>query len=187
LPGRCCSERFECVSAFAMRTPEPNGRFSEKSAAGGIPLSRESSEADEDTSRGGLQTMPSVRTSTSVTTTQSGSSVLVRSRCERRSRTDASRKSPPPVGPHFRESACGERSSVAERSISASRTVVHDNRRSCILDPFASQGARPPECDCSTSTIKTRAVRLATARIEGCEYLRARRAQQPHNVKERLQ
>lgn len=117
----------------------------------------------------------------------------MRPRCERRSRTDASRKSPPPVGPHFHQrprssSAIGGRGSrmqdrrlswttvllaLIERSATLDRSPQADSRSPLSRRTFASQGARPPECDSSTSTIKTRAVRLATARVEGCEYVRA--------------
>ena len=70
-----------------------------------------------------------------------------------------------------RESACGERSSVAERSISASRTVVHDNRRSCILDPrppiallaVAGESAAPPAADFSERRPFGSGVRIANA------------------------
>jgi hypothetical protein len=62
---------------------------------------------------------------------------------------------------------------LIERSATLDRSPQADSRSPLSRRTFASQGARPPECDCSTSTIKTRAVRLATARIEGCEYARA--------------
>jgi hypothetical protein len=129
LPGRCCSERFECVSAFAMRTPEPNGRFSEKSAAGGAALSP----ATASSAIGGRGSRMQDRR-------LSWTTVLL---------------------------------ALIERSATLDRSPQADSRSPLSRRTFASQGARPPECDCSTSTIKTRAVRLATARIEGCEYARA--------------